>query len=179
MYPGPGGGHRPTLILSYASRHNSRTGPDRGRPRRSDSGLRRPTGKPGGTYGGTEFSKAFNTEAEREPRRATEAMCLLRQLRDIRGPVNSIAFALVPAGETCLIRGAASKASKVLTQSLQSRSLSHRATQRSRWPQPKMWRTAGRHRAYACGALCLAPPQSCVARQSKQDSTQMNANKPR
>ena len=54
-----------------------------------------------------------------------------------------------------------------------------RGPQSSRWPQPKMSRIAGRHRAYACGARCLAPPQSCVARQSKQNSTQMNANKPR
>jgi hypothetical protein len=51
-------------------------------------------------------------------------------------------------------------------------------SQRSRWPQPKLSRMAGRHRAYACGAPCLAPPLSCVARQIKQDSTQMNADKP-
>jgi hypothetical protein len=54
-----------------------------------------------------------------------------------------------------------------------------RRTQRCRWPQPKMSRIVGRHRACACGALCLAAPESCDARQSQQVSTQMNANKPR
>ena len=48
-------------------------GAHRGRPHRSDSGLRTPTGKPGDACAGTEFNKAFNTEAEREPRRTTES----------------------------------------------------------------------------------------------------------
>src|ERR1700739_2472146 len=57
-------------------------------------------------------------------------------------PLRANAFALVltSAGETCLVRGTASKASKILTQSAQSRSFSHRATQRenigdARWPR--------------------------------------------
>jgi len=40
-------------------------------------------------------------------------------------------------------------------------------SQRGRWPQPRMLRIAGRHRACARGVLCLAPAQSCVARQGK------------
>jgi hypothetical protein len=53
-------GPRPLLTLSYASRRRSRTGPDHGRPRRSDSRTR--TGAPSRACAGTEFKQAFNTE---------------------------------------------------------------------------------------------------------------------
>ena len=48
-----------------------------------------------------------------------------------------------------------------------AKSAETRRSQRSRWPQPRMLRIAGRHRACARGVLCLAPAQSCVARQGK------------
>ena len=73
-------------------------------------------GQRGGAHAGTEFRKLL-TRRQNESHGGPRRPCAGCGRGEISGPINSIAFALVlaSAGETCLVRGAASTAGKALT----------------------------------------------------------------